>query len=104
MHCGRKIVLHECIELFSHQVESQLNLNYFGPFSFYQMTPLHLAVEINRFKMVEFLLDQGAHINLQDDIEVTYICIRLLSVSSQALYPCIVHFLSCLKIRFSSSL
>ena len=34
------------------------------------MTPLHLAVESNRFKMVECLLDQGADIDLQDDKEV----------------------------------
>ena len=34
------------------------------------MTPLHLAVERNRFKMVECLLDQGADIDLQDDDEV----------------------------------
>ena len=34
------------------------------------MTPLHFAVESNRFKMVECLLDQQADINLQDDNEV----------------------------------
>ena len=34
------------------------------------MTPLHLAAESNRIKMVECLLDQGADINLQDDNEV----------------------------------
>ena len=34
------------------------------------MTPLHLAVESNRIKMVESLLDQGADIDLQDDKEV----------------------------------
>ena len=34
------------------------------------MTPLHLAVENNRTKMVECLLDQGADFNLQDDNEV----------------------------------
>ena len=34
------------------------------------MTPLHLAVESNRFKMVECLLDQAADINLQDENEV----------------------------------
>ena len=34
------------------------------------MTPLHLAVDSNRIKMVECFLDQQAHINLQDDIEV----------------------------------
>ena len=34
------------------------------------MTPLHLAVESNRIKMVKCLLDQGADINLQNDDEV----------------------------------
>ena len=34
------------------------------------MTPLHLAVENNRTKMVECLLDQGADFNLQDENEV----------------------------------
>ena len=34
------------------------------------MTPLHLAAEGNRIKMVECLLDQGADINIQDDSKV----------------------------------
>ena len=34
------------------------------------MTPLHLAIESSRIKMMECLLDQGADINLQDDNEV----------------------------------
>ena len=34
------------------------------------MTPLHLAAESNRIKMVECLLDRGADINLQDDNKV----------------------------------
>ena len=34
------------------------------------MTPLHLAVESNRIRMVKYLLDQGANINLQDDNQV----------------------------------
>ena len=34
------------------------------------MTPLHLAVQSNRIKMVECLLVQGADINIQDDNEV----------------------------------
>ena len=45
-------------------------LTYFGTFFLHQMTPLHLAVESNRIKMVESLLDQGADIDLQDDKEV----------------------------------
>ena len=39
-------------------------------FSLHQMTPLHLAVESNRFKMVECFLDKQADINLPDDNEV----------------------------------
>ena len=38
--------------------------------SLHQMTPLHLAVEGGRIKMVECLLDQGADINIPDDNEV----------------------------------
>ena len=39
--------------------------------SLHQMTPLHLAVESTRFKMVKCLLDrEAADINLQDDNEV----------------------------------
>ena len=34
------------------------------------MTPLHLAVERNCFKMVECLLDQRADIDLKDDNQV----------------------------------
>ena len=40
-------------------------------FSLHQMTPLHLAVESNRIKMVKCILDQkAADINPQDDNEV----------------------------------
>ena len=46
-------------------------LAYLGTFfSLHQMTPMHLAVESNRIKMVECLLDQGAYVNLQDDNKV----------------------------------
>ena len=45
-------------------------LVYFGPFSFYQMTTLHLAVESNDVRMVKCLLDQAADINFQDKNEV----------------------------------
>ena len=34
------------------------------------MTPLHLAVERGRIKIVECLLDQGADIDIQDSSEV----------------------------------
>ena len=39
-------------------------------FSLHQMTTLHLAVQSNRRKMVECLLDQGADFNLEDENEV----------------------------------
>ena len=45
-------------------------LTYFGTFFLHQMTPLHLAVESNRFKMVKCLLGQGADLDQQDDKEV----------------------------------
>ena len=38
--------------------------------SLHQMTPLHLAVERNRIKMLECLLHQEADINIQNDNEV----------------------------------
>ena len=71
LQCDRKVIHHGFINYIEHQVESQLNfvlLLYF--FSLHQMTPLHLAVESNRIKMVECFLDKEAHINLQDDNEV----------------------------------
>ena len=34
------------------------------------MTPLHLAAESNRVRMVECLLEKGADINLQDENDV----------------------------------
>ena len=34
------------------------------------MTPVHLAVENNRIKMLESLPDHEADINIQDDIDV----------------------------------
>ena len=57
MQCDRKIVQ----QLWLTLVLVSLN----------QMTPLHLAVESNRIKMVKCLLDQeAADINPQDDNEV----------------------------------
>ena len=58
--------------LFLHQVGILLNFDLITLvlFSLHQMTPLHLAVERGRIKMVECLLDRGAHINIQDDNEV----------------------------------
>ena len=34
------------------------------------MTPLHLAAAAGRFKIVEYLIEQGAKINTQDHIGV----------------------------------
>ena len=66
------------------------------------MTPLHLAAEGNRIKMVECLLDQGADINLQDDDEVI-LYTNVLDYSEIAGKCCThVHFLCCLKIWFSA--
>ena len=45
-------------------------------YSLHQMTPLHLAAESNRIKMVECLLEQGVDINIQDDNEVIYITMQ----------------------------
>ena len=39
-------------------------------FFLHQVAPLHLAVESNRIKMVQCLLDQGADFDLLDDNEV----------------------------------
>ena len=36
-------------------------------FLFHQMTPLHLAAEGAHIKIVEYLVDQNANINIQDD-------------------------------------
>ena len=33
----------------------------------HQMTPLHLAAESGRIKILGYLVDQGADINIQDD-------------------------------------
>ena len=35
------------------------------------MTPLHLAAESSRIKIVDYLVDQGADVNIQDDNGVT---------------------------------
>ena len=68
-----KAGVHETIFLIilCTKLEVSWFLTYFGPFSFYQMTPLHSAGESNDVKMVKCLLDQAADIiNLQDKNEV----------------------------------
>ena len=60
----------DALIILCNKLEVSQILTYLGPFSFYQMTPLHLAVESNHVKMVKCLLDQGADINIQDDKEV----------------------------------
>ena len=80
------------------------------------MTLLHLAVENNRIKMVECLLDQEADINLQDDNEVILHTRMIMNFTYQddnevilhtnavdyielaGRYCPIVHLLCCLKI------
>ena len=59
------------------------------------MTPLHLAVESNRFKMVECLLDQGADIDLQDDNEVILHtnAVDYFKLAGRCLYPLSIFFL-----------
>ena len=66
------------------------------------MTPLHLAVESDRIKMVEYFLDHQADINLQDDNEVILHTNALdyLELAGKCCIP-IIHLLSCLKIKFS---
>ena len=67
------------------------------------MTPLHLAAESNRIKMIECLLDQGADINIQDDNEVTLHTNAVDYFELTGRCCIIIHFLCCLKIRFSVS-
>ena len=38
------------------------------------MTPLHLAAESGRIKMMNCLVEQGADVNIQDDNGVTICC------------------------------
>ena len=45
---------------------------YFSTFLFlHQITPLHLAAEGASIKILRYLVDQGADINIQDDIGVS---------------------------------
>ena len=41
-------------------------LDYFSTFFLHQMTPLHLAAESDRIKMVNYLVEQRADVNIQD--------------------------------------
>ena len=40
-------------------------------FSLYQMTPLHVAAEKGYIKIVDYLVGEGAYIDVQDDNGVT---------------------------------
>ena len=45
-----------------------MSLDCFSIFLFlHQMTPLHLAAESGRIKMVNYLVEQGADVNIQDN-------------------------------------
>ena len=67
------------------------------------MTPLHLAVESNRIKMVECLLDHGADIDLQDDTEVILHtnAVDYFKLAGRYCIHCSLIFLCSLNIRFS---
>ena len=41
------------------------------------MTPLHLAAESGHVKVVNYLCDEGAHMNIQDNDGVILIAYRL---------------------------
>ena len=43
--------------------------------SLYQMTPLHLAAERARVKVIEYLVDKEADINIQDLNGVNILCV-----------------------------
>ena len=40
----------------------------------HQMTPLHLAAKIGRIKILDYIVKQGADINIQDDEGVNILC------------------------------
>ena len=62
--------------------------------SLHQMAPLHLAAESGRIKMIDYLLDQGAGINIQDENGVSLLNYYELDGSAVS-----IRFLCCLKIR-----
>ena len=39
---------------------------YFVVSSLHQITPLHVAAETGHTRIVEYLVDKGAHVNIQD--------------------------------------
>ena len=89
MQCDRKIV---------QQLWLTLVL-----FSLHQMTPLHLAVESNRIKMVKCLLDQeAADINPQDDNKVILytVAVDYFELADRCCIHCPFSF-CVLNIRFS---
>ena len=52
---------------FVHQVScDRTHLIYLLYFFLHQLTPLHLAAETGRIKILNYLLEQGADINIQD--------------------------------------
>ena len=51
--------------------------------SFHQRTPLHMAVEANHKQTVEYLVKEGAEINIQDKWGVSTIIIAVLFINNQ---------------------
>ena len=79
MYCDREILYIQEIHTTN---EINLHTKFFGCkslgfwltfviLSLHQMTPLHLAAESGRIKILKYLIDQGIDINLQDDNGVT---------------------------------
>ena len=64
----------------------------FGSISPYQMAPLHLAARSGRVKILDYLVEQGADINIQDNNGVI-LCHtnagRLTDYSAVSLFPAV---------------
>lgn len=70
-----KSVSEGSLENVKKDIKNGANVNYFGPQS--KLTPLMLAVELNRVDIVKFLIDSGSDVNAKMD----------LSQSSESLTP-----------------
>ena len=84
MYCDKQIVYRRCISLvvynwFVHEI-SVIEL-YLLHFFLHQMTPLHFAAESGRIKILNYLVEQGAPINIQDDNGVITSIIMCLYIS-----------------------
>ena len=68
MCCDKKLICRRCMSLMVCYWFVHKYLLYMQYFLFlHQMTPLHLAAESGHIKIVHYLLDQEADINIQDD-------------------------------------